>query len=350
MATLEWGDTFDHYTKDSATLFSASPASKKWTSQLSTDTPNDWAVGPAYGRPGAPGSGGAGCFSAQSRSWVKTLPGGAQATRCISVWFNAGAGNTSSGYVLIGFYDAAAEQCSLRVDTSGHLLVSRQGTTLATSTNVISMNTWYHIQFKATIHSTTGVVEVKVNDTSTGWIASTGSLNTRGTGSNNSANQVAMGNGYNGWKFDDYVVADDFTGQIQGAYLRPVAAGNYQQWSPNSGDNHGAVAALFTDDDASFVSSTTSGNKDTHVIEDVPSTGTPTILGIQHVIYAKQDAGVQRTIRPKTRISTTDYNGTSVNTGASYLYYTEAVSINPATSAAWTKAAIDGAEFGYENV
>jgi hypothetical protein len=85
-------------------------------------------------------------------------------------------------------------------------------------------------------------------------------------------------------------------------------------------------------------------------MEKLPSGGAPTIVGIQHVIYAKQDAGVQRTVRPKQRSSAVDYNGASVNTGASYVYVTEAVSINPATSAAFTKTSLEAAEFGYENV
>lgn len=350
MATLEWGDTFDHYLKDAVTTFSASPASKKWTTQAQDDTGSHWGVSPAYGRPGAPGSNGASSLTANARHWIKTLPLGAQATRCISVWFNPGSSNTTTGQPIIAFFDTGAEQLSVRLDGSAHLLVSRAGTTLATSTSTFSQNTWYHIQFKATIHNTTGAYEVRVNGTATGWIAAATGANTRGTGSNNSANQAAMCNGASGWRFDDYVVTDDFPGQIQGAYLRPAGAGNYQQWTPNSGDNRGAVTSPVTDDDASFNASTTSGNKDTFAMEDVPSTGTPTILGIQHVIYAKQDAGVQRTLRPKTRISSTDYSGTSVNTGASYAYITEAVSVSPATSTAWTKAEIDAAEFGYENV
>ena len=350
MATLEWGDTFGHYVKDSVTAFSASPMSKKWTTQLGEDNSDRWVVGPAYGLPGAPGSCGAYVQAPNNKHALKTLPLGSQATRCISVWWNPGTQNTNTNGPIIAFYDSGAEQCSVRLDGAGHIVVSRNGTTLATSPGTISANTWYHIQFKATINNSTGAYEVRVNGTATGWIGAATGANTRGTGSNNSANQACMGNVATGWRFTNYVVTDDFPGVVQGAYLHGAAAGNYQQWTPNSGDNRGAVSWTLTDDDASFVSSTTSGNKDTFVMDDVPSPGTPAILGIQHVIYAKQDAGVQRTIRPKTRIGSTDYNGTSVNTGASYTFYTEAVSVSPATSSAWTKAEIDGAEFGYENV
>lgn len=256
----------------------------------------------------------------------------------------------TTGQPILAFFDTGSEQVSVRLDGSGHIIVSRAGTTLATSTNTISQNTWYHVQFKATIHNTAGAYEVRVNGTATGWIAAATSQNTRGTGSNNSANQAVMGAGAIGWRYAHFVVADDFTGQLQGAFLRGAAPGNYQQWTANSGDNRGAVANVVPDDDASFVSSTTSGNKDTFVMEKLPASGTPTILGIQHIIYAKQDAGVQRTLRPKTRVGTTDRNGTSVNTGGSYALITEAVSTDPETGVAWTKTSLEATEIGYENV
>jgi hypothetical protein len=349
MATLEWGDTFAHYQKNNATLFSASVLAKKWTIQQSADDASYWVVDAAYALPGSNGGGlRVGAYS-NGRNLVKTLPLGSQATRCFSVWFNPGSGNTQTGTPIIAFFDVGSEQLSVRLDGSAHIIVSRNGNTLATSTNTVSSNTWYHLQFKATIHNTTGAYEVKVNNTSTNWIPAATNQNTRGTGTNNTANQVAIGSG-SSWTFTQVAIADDFTGQVQGVFLRGAGPGNVNQWAANSGDNRGAVADRVPDDDASFISSTTSGNVDLYVMEKLPSAGTPTILGVQHVIYAKQDAGVQRTLRPKTRAAGTTRSGTSVNTGASYTYITEAVSVDPETGVAWTRTSLDATEFGVENV
>lgn len=348
MPILEWGDTFDHYTKRTDESFSASFAGRKWTSQLVDATADSWEISPRGARPGAPAGNGARVGANTTRHWLKLLPGGALATRCISVWFNPSAANTTTGQPIVAFFDAAAEQCSVRLDSSARIIVTRGATLLFTSTNTISTNTWYHLQFKATIHNTTGVYEVRVNGTSTGWVPQQTGANTRGTGTNNSATQTVMGCGATGWMFDDFIVADDFTGPLVGAFLAAAAPGNYQAWTANSGNRQGAVRSA--DDDASFVASTTSGNIDSYVLDKLPADGTPTILGIQHVIYAKQDGGVQRTLRPKQRSGSTDHNGTSVNTGASYALITEAVSTNPATSAAYTKTSLESAEFGYENV
>jgi len=348
MATLEWGDTFDHYQFNTLSAnFSTLPIATKWTG-IDVDSPV-LAVSSEYARPGA--AGGCGLRVASSRWIYKTLPGGAQATRCLAFWWNPQAANATNDLIIAAFLDSTTEQLSIRLNSSGRLVVSRAGTALATSTNTFSSNTWYWIEFKATIHNTTGAYEVKVNGTSTNWIPAATGANTRGTGSNNSATGIRIGNSSNvvQW-YDDVVVADDFMGQVQGAFLRPAGPGNYAQWTPNSGSNDGAVRSPFPDADNSFNSSTTSGDKDTFAMEKLPSGGTPTILGVQHVILAKQDAGTQRTVRPKQRSSSTDYSGTGVNTGTSYVYIVEAKPTNPATSAAWTKSGLEAAEFGYENV
>lgn len=347
MATLEWGDTFDHYFLNGAVTFTASSMAKKWTG-IDTDSPA-LLVTPDYARPGPAGGNG---LRVNSSRWVyKTLSGGAQATRCLGFWWNPVAANATNGGIIAAFLDSTTEQLSLRTNTSSQLVVSRAGTTLATSTNTTSANTWYWIEFKATINNTTGAYEVKVNGTSTNWIPAATGANTRGTGSNNSATGIRIGNSSNAaFYYDDVVVADDFMGQMQGVFLRPVGPGNYSQWTPNAGSNDGAVRSPFPDDDTSFNASATSGNIDTFAMEKLPAGGTPTILGVQHVIYAKQDAGVQRTLRPKQRSSSTDYNGTSVNTTSTYTYIVEAKPTNPATGVAWTKSSLEAAEFGYENV
>lgn len=347
MATLEWGETFDHYQFNTLSAnFSALPIATKWTG-IDVDS-SVLAVSPEYARPGAAG----GCgFQVQSSRWIyKTLPGGAQATRCLAFWWNPVTGNASNGLIIAAFLDVTSEQLSIRLDGTGHLVVSRNGTTLATSTNTFSASTWYWIEFKATINNSTGVYEVKVNGTSTNWIPQATGANTRAT-ANNSATGIRIGNSSNViQRYDDVVVADDFTGQLQGAFLRPAGPGAYADFTPNSGSNDGAVRSPFTDGDNSFNASVTSGDIDTFAMEKLPAGGTPTILGVQHVILAKQDAGVQRTLRPKQRSSSTDYDGTSVNTGTTYAYITEAKPTNPATAVAWTKSSLEAAEFGYENV
>lgn len=350
MAVLEFGDTFDGYTKTVTDIFSTSQLSKKWTGQISADTADRWMVaypGDTLVRPGVPTGQVLRCTTSANCHLYKTLSGGALATRCISTWWYSSTGQAALG-AIIGFMDGTTDQLNISPDATAHLTVRRGTTVIATSTNTFAANSWYHIQFKATINNTTGAYEVKVGGTSVNWVPAATGANTRST-ANNSATAAYCGQIFNGWMFRDFLVTDDFPGVVVGAYLRPAAAGNHQDWTASSGSNRGAVVGPF-DTDASFVQSSTNGNIDTYTFEAVPSGGTPTIIGIQHQLWIKHDTGASHTVRPKIRASGTDYSGTSITTATSYSLITEASSVNPDTSSAWTKAAIEAAEFGYERV
>jgi len=115
----------------------------------------------------------------------------------------------SNARQIIYFEDTGTVQCDLRVDPTGHLVVTRNGTTLATSTSVLIANVWYRIEFKLKVDPSAGTIEVHVNGSSTGWIPSTGSLNTRAS-TNSTFNQIAVGSGgndlvvtINDWVFTD---------------------------------------------------------------------------------------------------------------------------------------------------
>lgn len=358
MATIEWGDTFDHYTYTpvlGGTFYSGvNPISKKWTWISSDDC--SIVIAPTYARPG-PGGGNGFCIpSGNARVVGKVLPGGSQATRCVGFWYKTA--NTIISTYLVQFYDTtvstSTEQCSLRTDSTGHLIVSRAGTTLYTSTNVLVPGTWYWVEFKATIHNTDGVIEARVNGSSTGWVPQKtksdfgGTLNTRGNGgSNNTANAIGIGQTYN--YFDDIMVADDFMGISYGYYAQPVVAGSHADFTPSLGTNVGCVDDASQDDDLSYNSSSTSGNIDTFTLAKIPASSA-TILGVQHVIAARQDGGTARTIRPKQYTSGSPYNGTSASLAQSYTLTTEMKTTDPSTGSAWTKSGFESAELGYENV
>jgi hypothetical protein len=133
------------------------------------------------------------------------------------------------------------------------------------------------------------------------------------------------------------------------ACLRPAAAGNYAQWTPNYGTNWGNVSDQYPDGDLTFNAATVAGKIDTFVMQDTPfSAGV--ISAIQHVAYIKQDAGAGRTFRPKTRIAGADYNGTTVSMPGSYVFNLEVANVDPSITGSWVIASLDAAEFGYELV
>lgn len=342
---LLFADGFDHY--------SWLDISKKWgLSNISTptapsdvngDVRTDWARPPGgMGHRSTQGDVNRYLFKTLKTTYATLIGGG-------NFYFGtfAGAGR------ILGFYDSTTEQVSLRLTSGGNLLVSRNGSTLATSVNTLSLRTWYHIEFKSTINNTTGTYEVRVNGTSVGWIPAATGQNTRST-ANNYATTFVLGQASTDHRSDDVYVLDtsgsvsaDFIGAVKITTIFPSAAGNSAQWTGNYAANFANVNETAGDSDDTFNQSSTAAQIDLFGHDDIP---TGSVFGVQQTLMARQDAGAQRSLRPMTRIGSTNYNGTTVNTAGTYQFLSEASSVSPATAVAWTSTEVNGAEFGYELV
>lgn len=305
-----------------------------------------------FSAPHRPGQGAR--LSSVSAGLQKTRPGSVTDTALVGAWvLFESTPSSNAAFIIVA---DTTEQVSVRTDGSGgHFTISRNGTTLATSANTFALNTWYWVEFKTKINNSTGTYELRVNGTA--WIGPATGQNTRAT-ANNQFQSIAIagvGSGttirFGSLYFGDTTggVNDDFLGPMVAVPLRPAAAGNYSQFTPNGGVNFGNVNEDYSDEDQSFNQSSTAGHKDSFPLDDMPY-GSGSVAAIQHLVLAKQDAGAQRVLRPIQRSSGTDYAGTSVNLSTSYQLIREVVNTNPATSAAYTIANINDAEFGYELV
>jgi len=347
---LVFGDSFDHYAIgdilkkwSSATNMTTSVMTN--TQQLAPHGQCLWALGNASGY-----------YEKPLASPLTTFIAG--------TWFKTG--SIANASLILAFMDSATPaniHVSVRYDTSGHITLCNNATVLATSTNTLSIGTWYHIEVKATIgdaaDSPSGRYEVRVNGTATNWIPDSGTgKDTRNSGNATIGSYRIYSRGTNdgtlGHFFQDFYILDttgsvsnDFVGPSVFSVSRTVRDGYSSDWTSNYAQNVVNVGEFTGDGDTTFNQSSTAAQIDLFEMTGVP---TGTIHAIQHVIMARQDAGAQRTIRPKVRIGSTTYNGTTVNAPASYLFITEAVSVSPATSSAWDDDEINGAEFGYELV
>jgi hypothetical protein len=253
---------------------------------------------------------------------------------------------------LFSIFDGTTEQCSIRLNGSNVITVNQGSTVKATGSTVLSLNTWYYIEFKFTINGSTGVAQVKLNGAAE--IASTSSLDLTGT-ANNYFNGIALNRPNAGSpQFDDIYVLDtttgsntDFLGPIQVVARYPNGNGNSSSWTPNGGTNMGCVSEQFQDGNGSFVQSSTANQIDTYTMQDLPVASGSVYALAQHTVAA-QDGGATRSIAPVYRISGTDYVGTSVNTSASYQFLSEIKDASPASSSAWTVSEVNGLESGFK--
>lgn len=261
---------------------------------------------------------------------------------------------------LVSILDGATEQVSVDINPAGTLSLYRgtaAGTLLGTTSSALSINTYYYIELKVVIHGSTGTYEIRLNGTNV--LSGTGA-NTAGSGVVQWTG-IQIGRNYSGsggaviQDYDDLYACDgsgstnnDFLGPIRVKTIYPDGAGASSDFTPSAGSNFQNVDEALTDGDTTYNSEGTAGDHDTYTFGAVGVTGT--VRGVQTNLVVRSDGAGSETIRPKIRISTTDYNGTTVGITTSYADSREVFETSPATATAWTVTEIDGAEFGIELV
>jgi hypothetical protein len=261
-----------------------------------------------------------------------------------------------AGYIQ--FYDAGTIQLALAVTSAGALQVWRgkafTGTLLgATSPGLITLNTWFFIDFIAVIATGTGGSFSVYLSTPKGGpaVLTVSSVNTSASG-NAYANQVGIGDFNNAstpTRWDDFH-AHDAGGSAPNAILGegsriytklPTGAGALTNWTPNGASaNWQCVDEVPPDDNTSYVSSTTMV-EDNYAVGAAGFTGTVNGL-VRRSRIAKNDASAH-TFQAGVRSGSTDQLGTAVTVPSSFAYFDVFSSIDPNTSAAWLAAGADAA-------
>jgi hypothetical protein len=236
--------------------------------------------------------------------------------------------------------------------TSTQKLVVRRGSTiLATGTTVLTLNSYYYIEFKGTIHDTTGSYEVRIDGVSEAALTASG-VDTRNAGTTGQWDRVFLSPpGGGNYYVDDLYVCDqsgtsrnDFLGPVRVETLYPqtdaVAAGSNAGLTPSTGTDHGALVDENPPNTTDYNSSPTVGLKDTYNYPPLSLTGT--ILGIQTNLYAAKSDTALRQVCPVIRSGGVDYDGANVSLLTTFAYFSQvwAKNPNPDGSADWTSADI----------
>ena len=327
------------------------------------DNTTDWTL--KWGRPGVDGSvaiSGTGRFGTNCLGWGGNSDNDPYLRLAgKSTWIMGFAyrPNGPGPYAILNFTNVAGSvsHVILYSDSLGHFYFKNgNGTAIGgVGTWVQKANVWSYLEIKLTISDSAGVAALRVNGTL--------DLNNTSADTQNGATTTvdhfqwrSNGSGEWGMSMDDLYICDDsgsvnndFLGDIRVQRLLPSGAGNSTQWTASAGSNYQCVDDATPNADTDYVSETTAGEKDTYAFGNLtPTSGT--VKGVQTVIKARKDDAGTRSIAPVYRPVSTDYDGTTVAVSDSYSYLREITEVSPETSAAWTIAEINGAEFGVKLV
>lgn len=251
----------------------------------------------------------------------------------------------------------ATSHITLSMSSSGGLSVRRgnHGDVVIGAAGTLATGTWYFIELKVTLSDTVGTIDVRVNGAST--LSLTGQ-DTKNLGTKTVFDTVLLGNTSTGaptMYYDDVYVVNgagtvnnNFLGDLRVRSLAPSGNGTSSQLlgsDGNSIDNYLLVDDP-TPDTADYVGSATLDQKDTYAFTDLPDTSGQ-VLGVQvNALATKTDTGA-RNLALVTRSGVTDYDSPDAAlTNGSNLFVQHLRELDPATAAAWTRAAVNAAEFG----
>lgn len=237
-------------------------------------------------------------------------------------------------------------------NVSGAIQVRRgagNGTLLAESApGVIQVDTWHHVEIRATIADSDGRCEVWVDGAKV--IDFTGDTKNGGTASQ--PDSVGFWRANTGTMLISDIVISSASTPVGPATVwlhLPDGDGDHTDLSqePNSGANWEKVDENPPDGDTTYVYGDTDGEFDLYTLDDLPA-GTWDVLAIQTEIDARTDDGGARNLIPVLKTNGSEYRGTSTPVSASYDTYLEVWETNPDTAAAWTPAEVDALQAGVE--
>jgi hypothetical protein len=196
--------------------------------------------------------------------------------------------------------DGTTVHFGIGFDATSHVVIyGPANTVVATSAATFLDDTAYYTEVKATIHDTTGSVEVRMaesvvvsysGDTRNGATTQVGSFAVRNTGSGSTLD------------IDDLYLDDTaYKGDMAVVTLKPNGNGDSSQFNANSDgnstDNYALVNESPTPSMTTYVGDATSGHIDLYTMDDLPA-GYVVDSMYETALIQKSDAGTPPTLLP----------------------------------------------------
>ncbi len=255
--------------------------------------------------------------------------------------------------------DDATQGLNLFLNNTGTVSVRLNTTVLATTgAAVIAADVWHYIEFKVTVHNSTGSYDFKINGVSQ---LSASGIDTRAGTTNDYCNRVRLvgddtESAGQGHVFDDWYICDttgsvnnDFLGDRRVQTIFPSANGDSGNFATSDGGGSGyaLVDDNPIDDDSTYVESSTSGHRDLYQFGNIVSADA--INGIMQFVTARKTDVTNFNIELIVKSDSTISEGSAQSVGStSYASFQRLLEQNPSISGAWTLTAINAAQFGYD--
>jgi hypothetical protein len=250
----------------------------------------------------------------------------------------------------------ATVNVTLRLDTAGRLVAARNTTTLGTGTTVLVADRDYLIEWRFTIHDTTGIVEVKLDGTTEITLTSQDTRNDAAA-SGDLCDRIEFVEGpASGVYFNDTII-NSTTGSVNNSWvgglaieaLMPTAAGDNTTLTPSAGANWQNVDERPPNDVTDYNSHATVNNYDLY---NIPSTQWTSVGFVDLVLRAqKSDAGA-KSIAHRVKADTdasgtadTEYTGSDLALSTSWAFYSKIYDQQP-DSTSWTSAKVNALQPG----
>lgn len=249
----------------------------------------------------------------------------------------------ATGSTAIIFLNNTTALVTVTINASGFIVVTL-GSTTYTSTNSLPASSSY-IELGLVIGNS-GSLEVRVNGSSTGWLALTG-VDTQ-PGADTKANGVRLqvtGASAITVDFDDLYVTYGtelkWLGDIRVDALALTGNSTPQDWTPDTGN----AWERLNDASAGYITGTTLDDESLFALADY-TPQTTAIHGVQVSAYARKTDTGSRSMAIEVKSDTTIDAGDAIAMGDTTTEYRHVWLTDPDTAAAWTDGGLDALEIG----
>jgi hypothetical protein len=308
-------------------------------------------IGSSYGRNGT-----GGLYLQGSSAYVQKNVANAATYYLLFAMQLQGLPNAGAYTAICSSIDTGTAQVDLRINNSGQLYFTRNGTTIGSPYTLTNPLSYHHYQVKLTINSTTGLAELKPDGSSSAAISFSG--NTQATGSSQ-INALVLGRysppnnqNFGDMYFDDVVILDttgatnsDYLGDVRVRTLFASGDGGTTQWTNNGAATaHGCVAEHPPDDDTTYLSDSNVGDIDLLTYAAIPTNAT--IFSGCVLMRVRKDDAAARQVAAVSKSGGTTGVASGILITQTYAYYEQFFDTDPNTSAQWTGSNFNSAQWG----